>query len=146
MARGRKSSESSLTVVPVVPGSGRPPPPRGCDQVEKRIWKQVVDSLPGHWVDQAGQVVLRRAVALAAIAERQEARLRELRAENADGGEEATKLAVAHGNTAKMIAHLLGVLRATPRTRDRSRMAGSKIAEAPTKRPWEIQGRSDESA
>jgi hypothetical protein len=139
MARRGRKSESSLTVVPLVPGTGRPPPPRGLDKLERRVWKSVVDALPAHWLDSAGSQVLRRAVCLAASCERWEAQLREFRARDADQTEGAIKLATMHGNTAKTVAYLLGQLRATPRSRDRSRAAGSKVAEAPRVRPWEIK-------
>jgi hypothetical protein len=142
MARGRKSG-TSLTVVPVIPGSGRPPPPRGLDREERRLWTGVVDSLPSHWLDSAGQLILRRVVSLSASLERWEAQLRELRAGDAAGSDEAIKLAVQHGNAAKTVAYLLGQLRATPRSRDRARAAGSKIAEAPKVRPWEIRSGSE---
>ena len=75
MPRGRRSA-AALTVVPQVPGAGRPRAPRGLDELEKRIWRDVVDALPAYWVDPAGRQVLRRLVAQAAIAERQEAGLR----------------------------------------------------------------------
>ncbi len=45
MARGRKS-EASLTVIPVVPGQGRPEPPESLDTLERRIWRDVVAALP----------------------------------------------------------------------------------------------------
>jgi hypothetical protein len=139
MARRGRKSESSLTVVPLVPGTGRPPPPRGLDKLERRVWNSVVDALPAHWLDSAGQQILRRAVSLAAICERQEARLRELRALEQHGSEEALKLVSSIGNTSKTIGYLLGQLRATPRSRDRARAAGSKIQDAPVTRPWEIK-------
>jgi hypothetical protein len=141
MARRGRKSESSLTVVSLVPGTGRPAPPRGLDKLERRIWKSVVDALPAHWLDQAGGLILRRVVCLAASLERWEAQLREFRARGAGGDEEALKLATMHGNTAKAVAYLLGQLRATPRSRDRSRAAGSKIEDAPRARPWEIKAR-----
>src|SRR5215510_11920545 len=72
----RKSS-ASLAVVPRVPGRGRPEPLADLDSIEQRIWREVVDALPGHWLDSAGQLVLRRLVAQAAVSERQEARLRQ---------------------------------------------------------------------
>ena len=92
MARGRKS-EASLTVVPLLPGQGRPPAPRDLDRRERRVWRAVVGALPAHWLDPAGQQVLRRLVAQAVIAERREARLRELRAQGQDGSEDADALA-----------------------------------------------------
>jgi hypothetical protein len=135
-----RKSASSLTIVPLVPGQGRPEPPGELDALEQRLWREVVDALPGHWLDPAGQVVLRRAVAQAAICERQEARLRGLRAQDQDHGEEALALAVTHGVIAKVVAHLLGQLRATPRARLSSREAGPRVTNAPRPaRPWDIR-------
>src|SRR5215472_14912483 len=139
MPRGRKSA-ASLSVVPVLPGRGRPEPPPDLDELEQRIWREVVDALPGHWLDRAGQVILRRLVAQAAVSERQESRLRQLRAQQQDGGEEAATLAAQHGVLARNVAYLLGQLRATPRSQLRSRTAGSQIEQAPQLRPWEIRG------
>ena len=73
----RKSAES-LTVLPRVPGRGRPTPPPDLDELESRIWREVIDALPSHWLDSAGQLILRRLAAQVAVSERQEARLREL--------------------------------------------------------------------
>jgi hypothetical protein len=115
-------------------------PPRGLDKLERRIWQSVIASLPAYWVDAAAEQILRRAVCLAASLERWEVQLRELRARDA-AGDEAIKLATMHGNTSKVLSSLLAQLRATPRSRDRSRAAGSKIAEAPRARPWEIRSR-----
>ena len=138
MARGRKS-EASLTVVPLLPGQGRPPAPRDLDRRERRVWRAVVGALPAHWLDPAGQQVLRRLVAQAVICERREARLRELRAQGQDGSEEADALATLHSTSAKTLGQLLGLLRATPRSRVVSRDAGPKVEEAPKSRPWEIK-------
>ena len=74
--------------------------------------------------------MLRRLVAQAAIAERRETRLRQLRAQDQDGSEEADALAALHGASAKIVAYLLGQLRATPRSRMVSRAAGPQV-EAP---------------
>ncbi len=60
MPRGRKPAAASFTVVPLVPGAGRPDPPAGLDGVEKRIWTAIVGSLPDHWIDAAGEQILRR--------------------------------------------------------------------------------------
>jgi hypothetical protein len=142
MARRGRKSEASLTVVPLVPGTGRPAPPRGLDQRERQTWRAVVDALPAHWIDPAGQLILRRVICLAASLACWEAQLRELRAAGAAGSEEAIKLAGQHANIAKMVTYLLGQLRATPRSRIISRNAGVKIEEAPRARPWEIKAKS----
>jgi hypothetical protein len=138
MARGRKS-EASISVVPLVPGAGRPNPPRHLDPIEKRVWRNVVDALPAHWLDSAGQLVLRRLVAQAAIAERREVQLRQLRADNQDDTHKATELATAHGVSAKIVAHLLTQLRATPRSRVVSRAAGPQVEQAPRTKPWDVK-------
>jgi hypothetical protein len=140
MARGRKSA-SSLSVVPLVPGHGRPEPPSGLDRIERQVWRDVIAALPDHWLDLAGQIVLRRLVAQAAIAERREQRLRELRAQKLDGTEDAVELSTAHGVTAKTVAFLLHQLRATPRSRMVSRTAAPQVEQAPKWRPWEIKAR-----
>src|SRR3954447_25383545 len=106
MPRGRKSA-ASLSIVPLVPGQGRPEPPASLDALEKQIWRDVVDALPAHWLDLAGQLLLRRLVAQAAIAERREARLRQLRTQDLDGGEDADALAALHGISSKTVAYLL---------------------------------------
>jgi hypothetical protein len=140
MSRGRRSA-AALTVVPQVPGNGRPRPPRGLDGLEKRIWKDVVDSLPAFWVDSAGALILRRLCAQGAVLQRREARLRELRALGLDASEEAEALAATHGAACKTAAYLLTQLRATPRSRVVSRGAGPEIESTPKLRPWEIQAR-----
>jgi hypothetical protein len=141
MPRGRKSA-ASLAAVPLVPGRGRPEPPADLDSLEQRVWREVVDALPGHWLDPAGQLVLRRLAAQAAAAERYEARLRQLRAEGQDRGEDVDALVAVHGVAAKTVAHLLGQLRATPRSRMVSRAAGSQVEQAPQLRPWEIRAQT----
>ena len=136
----RRSARSQST--PIVPGHGRPTPPRGLDAIEKRIWRDVVDALPDHWLDPAGQLILRRLVAQAAIAERREARLRQLRAQGSiDEEEQIDALAALHSVTAKTVAYLLTQLRATPRSRMVARMAGPLVEQAPTTRPWDIKAR-----
>ena len=136
-----RRSAASLGVVPVLPGRGRPEPPADLDELERQIWREVVDALPGHWLDTAGQVILRRLVAQAAVSERQELRLRQLRAQQQDDGEEAGALAAQHGVVAKNVAYLLSQLRATPRSRVVPRAAGSRLEQAPDSRPWEIKAK-----
>src|SRR5262252_10333298 len=136
-----RKSAASLAVVARVPGRGRPEPPAALDLLEQRIWREVVDALPGHWLDAAGQLILRRLTAQAAASERQEARLRQLRAQDQDDTEDAAGLVIAHGAVAKTVAHLLGQLRATPRSRMVSRAAGPRLARTSSLRPWEIRSR-----
>jgi hypothetical protein len=135
-----RKAAAALAVIPRVPGRGRPEPPPELDPLEQRIWREVIDALPDHWLDQAGQVLLRRLVAQAAAAERQELRLRQLRAEGRDDTPAAIELAAAHGAVAKIVTHLLDALRATPKSQLRIRSAGAQATRASGWRPWEIRG------
>ena len=98
-----RRSDADLSIVPMVPGRGRPEPPKALDPTEARAWNDVIDALPGQWVDLAGQIILRRTAAQVAIAERLEARLRDLATMSDD--EEAlaaeAELAVMHRATSK---------------------------------------------
>jgi hypothetical protein len=100
--------------------------------------------MPPFWFDQAAQIILRRVVAQAVIAERLEERLRALRESEQDGSEEAAALTNAHAAAAKVVAQLLTSLRATPRSRVLRHVAGPTIAEVPQRKPWEI--RADDPA
>jgi hypothetical protein len=46
--RGPKST-ADLTVVPMLPGAGRPQPPEDMTKLEAEAWKSVVDSMPPRW-------------------------------------------------------------------------------------------------
>ena len=139
MPRGRKSQASLSVVAPAIPGAGRPDPPSHLDANEAQIWRAVVGALPDHWIDRAGEQILLRLVAQGAIAERQEGRLRELRAQRSPDDAEIAALSTTHGVAAKVITHLLASLRATPRSRMVSRAAGPKMSEVPRSKPWDTR-------
>jgi hypothetical protein len=136
MARGRKSGISLAVIPPVLPGE-RPAPPAELDVTEARIWKEIVGALPPTWFDAAAQQVLVRAVAQAAVCEGQEAQLRALRAQEHPDTDAIGALATQHAAAGKSLAHLLGVLRATPRARMVPRGASRQLAQVPRVRPWE---------
>jgi hypothetical protein len=137
MPRGRRSQASLSVVPPAIPGAGRPNPPAHLDGSEAQAWRAVVGALPGHWIDAAGEQVLLRLVAQAAVAAGLETRLRALRAQRPPDDEEIAMLAGMHGSVAKSVAYLLTTLRATPRSRVVSRAAGPKMSEVPPSKPWD---------
>ena len=59
MSRGRKSI-NALSVVPLIPGQGRPEPPRALDRAEKAVWMEIVGAMPPNWFGLECQPVLRR--------------------------------------------------------------------------------------
>ncbi len=125
----------------MLPGKGRPAPPTALDQVEARAWNDVIDALPSQWIDAAAQMVLRRLVCQIAIAERLEARLRDLAmtGDDPEALEAEQLLARMHRETAKSVAHGLTALRATPRSRMAAREGRSRFERgAGAFRPWEI--------
>jgi hypothetical protein len=135
MARGRKSAVS-LSVVPASLAGERPPAPAELDDTEARLWRTIVDALPPTWLDAAAQTILVRAVAQAAICVDLEGRLRKCRASRS-ADDEAAALAAQHAAAAKAHAHLLGVLRATPRARMVPKSASRQMVQVPRIRPWE---------
>ena len=145
-----RRSAADLSIVPLVPGKGRPEPPKALDQTEARAWNDVVDALPDRFLDPAGQLVLRRTVTQVAIAERLEDRLRRLAQmdDDPEALEAEAKLAAMHRETAKAVIAGLTVLRATPRSRMAARESRSRFERgAGAFRPWEIVAkRSDGQA
>jgi hypothetical protein len=142
-----RRSDADLSIVPMLPGKGRPAPPKALDQTEARAWNDVIDALPGQWVDLAGQIVLRRVAAQIAIAERVEARLRDLATVGGDPEalEAERLLAAMHRETSKAVIHGLSALRATPRSRMAAREGRSKFERgANVFRPWEIVARKSD--
>ena len=136
-----RRSDADLSIVPMLPGRGRPRAAASRSiQIEARAWNDIVDALPGQWVDTAGQIILRRTAAQIAIAERLEARLRDLA--TMSGDEEAlaaeAELAVMHRATSKSVIACLTALRATPRSRMAAREGRAKFERGPAFRPWEI--------
>jgi hypothetical protein len=142
MPRGRNRSPAALsTISVVVPGQGRPEPPPELDAVEAKAWREVIAALPAHWIDLAGQLILLRLAAQAAVAARLEEQMRQMRAADMDQSKEAKVLAARHTLAAKSVADLLGQLRATPKSRTVARAAGPRVLQgAPELRPWEIKG------
>jgi hypothetical protein len=143
-----RRSSADLSIVPLVPGRGRPEPPKALDQIEARAWNDVIDALPGQWIDASASLVLRRVVAQVAIAERVEARLRDLaiRGDDPEALEAEQVLAVMHRETAKSIIFGLGALRATPRSRMAPRDGRNKFERGASSRPWEIVAKRDHGA
>jgi hypothetical protein len=136
-----RRSAADISIVPMLPGKGRPAPPKALDQIEARAWNDVVDALPSQWIDAAAQMVLRRLVCQIAIAERVEARLRDLAmmGDDPEALEAERLLAAMHRETAKSVIHGLTALRATPRSRMAPREGRSKFDRgAGSFRPWEI--------
>lgn len=107
---------------PTLPGE-RPAPPAALDNTEADIWRAIVGALPPTWFEAAAQEILVRAVAQASVCEGLEAQLRSLRAQAPADLDAIGELAVQHAASAKVLAHLMGVLRATPRATMRLRGA-----------------------
>jgi hypothetical protein len=139
-----RRSAADLSIVPLVPGKGRPEPPKALDQTEARAWNDVIDALPDRFLDPAGQLILRRTVTQVAIAERLEDRLRRLAGmgDDPEALEAEARIAAMHRETAKAVLIGLTALRATPRTRMAPREGRSRFERgAGAFRPWEIVAR-----
>ena len=140
MSRGRKSV-NALSVVPVIPGQGRPEPPRALDKAEKAVWRAIVGAMPPNWFGLECQPVLRRLCAQVVISEGLEEQLRGVRADGISDSERAARLAEAHREAARAVNQLSQSLRLTPKSRWSARTSETEISHAAKERPWEIRAR-----
>ena len=140
MSRGRKSI-NALSVVPVIPGQGRPQPPRALDKAEKAVWRSIVGAMPPNWFGLECQPVLRRLCAQIVISEGLEEQLRKVRADGLADSERAARLAEAHRDAARAVNQLSQALRLTPKSRWSARTSETEVGHAAKERPWEIRAR-----
>ena len=140
MPRGRKSM-NALSVVPIIPGQGRPEAPSVLDEAEKAVWREIVGAMPPNWFGMECQPVLRRLCAQIVISEALEEQLRKVRADGLGDSERAARLAQAHRDTAKAVNHLSQSLRLTPKSRWSARSSETEVGHAAKERTWEIRAR-----
>ena len=140
MPRGRKST-NALSVVPVIPGQGRPEAPSALDEGEKVIWREIVGAMPPNWFGLECQPVLRRLCAQVVISEGLEEQLRKVRADGSADSERAARLADAHRDAARAVNQLSQSLRLTPKSRWSARTSGTEVGHAVKQRPWDIRVR-----
>jgi hypothetical protein len=136
-----RRSAADISIVPLLPGKGRPEPPKTLDPIEAQAWHDVVDSLPGHWLDPAGQLVLQQVVAQIALSQRLALRLRQLREAEDDDEALQVEAQIATQHQAALRSTVIGLtsLRATPRSRANHRESQAKFARnVGARRPWEI--------
>ena len=133
----------------MLPGKGRPEPPKELDQAEARAWRDVIDSLPDRWLDAASQLILRRVVAQVGVAERLEERLRRLSSmgDDPEALEAEKTVAAMHQAALKAIGNGMASLRATPRSRMTLRVGQTRIERGVgSMRPWEIVAKANDQA
>jgi hypothetical protein len=140
MPRGIRST-NALSVVPVIPGQGRPEPPRALDGAEKLVWRSIVGAMPSNWFGLECQPVLRRLCAQVVISEELEKELRKVRADGSAESERAARLAEAHRDAARAVNQLSQALRLTPKSRWSARTSETEVGRAARERPWEIKAR-----
>jgi len=140
MSRGRKSIDA-LSVVPLIPGRGRPEPPQALDGAEKDVWREIVGAMPANWFGLECQPVLRRLCAQIVISEGLETELRKMRANGSSDSERAARLAQAHREAAKVVNQLSQSLRLTPKSRWSARTSETEVGRAAKERLWEIKAR-----
>src|SRR5262245_65432308 len=64
--RGRKSP--NLTVIPKIPGQGRPEP-ENLPAAEAKVWRSIVGAMPEHWFGPENQPLLRCLCSMIATSE-----------------------------------------------------------------------------
>jgi hypothetical protein len=134
-----RPSKADLRVVSL-PGRGRPEPPEQLDDAETRAWQAIVDASPDGFLDGAGQLILRQVVTQVALGERHARHLRKMAEAGVDDVEAEITIGRAHAEAMKNTVHGMTALRATPKSRMRSRDSARAFDRSPSgRRPWEVR-------
>jgi phage terminase small subunit len=140
--RGRPSSNELANLV-VLDGSRRlPPAPSELTDAQAAVWRNVVATLPGDWIDESSSPVLVEYCRHVCRARLLEGLVRKFEAEwvAVEGGLERLDklLAIAERETRAMTA-CARALRLTPQARIHPRTAGRRLdgAAAGVRRPWD---------
>ena len=132
--RGRKLPH--LTVIPKIPGQGRPEP-EDLPAAEAKVWRRIVDAMPAHWFGAENQPLLRCLCSMIATSEALAAGI--VKARTASDWNMVSKLTRIHERTSRCAADLSARLRLTPRSKTSvERAANLRQAPPPSVRPWEI--------
>ena len=134
-----RRSDADLSIVPMVPGRGRPEPPKALDPIEARAWN---DSLT-RCRDNGSTLPARSSCAARPLKWRSPRGLRPAFVISRPWGHPealaaVAELAVMHRATSKSVIACLTALRATPRSRMAAREGRAKFERGPAFRPWEI--------
>jgi hypothetical protein len=132
MVSGRKPTH--LTVVPVLPGEGRPEPPLYLGREEAEVWRSVVARMPADWFRTSEHLLqllcTHTATARALAAARSQARGRK-------DWITFKRLSAMLEREGQCMARLSSVLRLCPRSRTSSEMAANHKARiVPEQKPW----------
>src|SRR5262245_48848268 len=104
-----------LSLVPVIPGQGRPRSPKGFPKAEAAIWREIVSAMPDGWFTGASTPILRALCCCIATADTLAPKIAELR----EGNDLAlldtfTKI---HERQSKLIGDLSSKLRLPPKSK-----------------------------
>lgn len=130
-----RKGPADFSVVPLDVAAARPQAPAELDALEAAIWDSIVTGSMAGAIDPAAAQLLRRLCAQAAVAERLEQKMRELRRRDADRGDELDAMVAQHAEATKLVQSLMASLRATPRSRTRTR--NTEERQVPLVRPWD---------
>jgi hypothetical protein len=133
---GQRGRKSHLTVIPKIPGQGRPEPEE-LPIDEAKVWRAIVGAMPGHWFGPECQPLLRCFCSMIATCDALAARI--VKARKAGEWNTVDKLTRTHEHTARCATDLASKLRLTPRSKTSvERAANLRQVPPPPVRPWEI--------
>ena len=126
-----------MTVVPMVPGAGRPEPPEVLDDEERAIWREIVGAMPHHWFKTESLSLLRALVSHIVTSRELDCRLRKDR--KVFTLEDLRLITGLQARETAAIAKLSAALRLTPKSQYRPVTATAR-SDGKRARPWEING------
>src|SRR5262245_16348801 len=138
--RGRKPTAQLSIVTPLVPGQGRPQPPKGMAADERVVWECIVGAMPEHWFSTSFHLLR---CLCAHVANVQVIAQELARARAANDLKALRSLTVIYNRETRAILEHSKALRLPPRTRyTQERSMNLKALTPPdTTRPWNIRSR-----
>jgi len=131
--RGRKAP-IHLVKTAVVPGQGRPEPPKDMPPDEAQVWSTIIASMPDNWFTTSYHI-LRCLCVHVATAQAIAAQIAVARGQ----GKAMDKLTALYGRETRMILTHSQLLRLTPKARYTMERSTNIKALVPTSKPWEIR-------
>jgi hypothetical protein len=146
MVQKNRKAAADFEVVPLIPGEDKPSPPEDLPDVQKEVWRSIVDAMPLRWFGRETWPILRALCRHQIAAEVLGVELGEAianlaaartQAQRISRRETVAELQVMHARETGAVRRCSADLRLTRHSRVRVGSAESAIKNQTLKRPWD---------
>lgn len=133
----RKSREA-LSVVPMIPGAGRPQPPPELDEEESAHWRAIVGSMPPNWFKTESLPILRALIGHIVMSDVLQCRLRKDRHDMTL--KDLKSITAMQNRETQAIVRLSAALRLSQQSQYKPEATARRVENAKRSRPWDVRG------